>query len=64
MKKFILMAATALLLAGCDQGGTGDQYNSGSGSSSSPGTSGSDQNSPGTTTTNTAPPAAPGGATP
>ncbi|HHY85998.1 MAG TPA: lipoprotein [Verrucomicrobia bacterium] len=31
MKKFILLAGTALLLAGCDQGGTMDDYGTSTG---------------------------------
>jgi hypothetical protein len=45
MKKFILMAGTALLLAGCDKGGSNDQYGTGTGtdrkgSQTSPGNAG------------------------
>jgi len=35
MKKLILIAGTALLLAGCNQGGTSDEYGTSGGNASS-----------------------------
>jgi len=67
MKKFILAVGAALLLAGCDKGGTSDNYGTSGGAGSSQNPSGSQSGTSGgaNTATNSANPSTPaGGANP